>query len=113
LAQRVMVLYAGQQMETAAAADIFDAPAHPYTQALLASAPNTRGRRRRLQAIPGSIPQPGADLPGCLFALRCPYRAPQCEAQAIARLALSREREVTCLKPLRDPVPVSPMEVLP
>src|SRR5262245_59925182 len=113
LAQRVMVLYAGRQMETAAAADIFDAPAHPYTQALLASAPNTKGRRRRLQAIPGSIPQPGSDLPGCVFAARCPYRAPQCEAQPIQRRSLSREREVTCLKPLHNLAPSAALAVLP
>jgi oligopeptide/dipeptide ABC transporter ATP-binding protein len=100
LAHRVMVLYAGEQMETATVTDIFDEPAHPYTQALIASAPNTKSRRRRLQAIPGSIPQPGADLPGCLFAPRCPHRAPQCEAGSIPRLPIGPGREVTCLRPL-------------
>jgi peptide/nickel transport system ATP-binding protein len=100
LAQRVMVLYAGQQMETAAVADIFDAPAHPYTQALIASAPNTRICHHRLQAIPGSIPQPGTDLPGCLFAPRCQYRAPECEAGAVPRVSVAPGRDVTCLTPL-------------
>jgi oligopeptide/dipeptide ABC transporter ATP-binding protein len=100
LAHRVMVLYAGQQMETAVATAIFDAPAHPYTQALIASSPNTTSRRRRLQAIPGSIPQEGADLPGCLFAPRCPYRAPECEAGAVPRILVALDHEVTCLKPL-------------
>ena len=100
LAHRVMVLYAGEQMETATVTDIFDGPAHPYTQALIASAPNTTSRRRRLQAIPGSIPQPGTDLPGCLFAPRCPYRAPECEVGSVPRLPIVPGREVTCLKPL-------------
>jgi peptide/nickel transport system ATP-binding protein len=111
LAQRVMVLYAGQQMETAAVTDIFDAPAHPYTQALLAAAPNPMIRRPRLQTIPGSIPQPGVDLPGCLFAPRCPYRAPACEAGAVARLRLAPDREVTCLKPLHCSARSAPTEV--
>jgi len=56
IADRVMVLYAGRVAEMAPVRAIFDAPAHPYTQVLLASIPDIAGRRARLATIPGSVP---------------------------------------------------------
>ena len=55
-AQRVIVMYAGEQVETGPVPAIFDAPSHPYTQALLAALPEHNLERARLQAMPGLVP---------------------------------------------------------
>ena len=99
LADRVMVVYAGRAVETAPVSGLFDEARHPYTQALLSSAPSTTGQRRRLTAIPGSIPAAGTILPGCRFAPRCPDRAGVCEAGALDLAAVSAHHAVACLKP--------------
>jgi oligopeptide/dipeptide ABC transporter ATP-binding protein len=83
IADRVLVLYAGEVVEEAAVDDLYAAPAHPYTRALLASLPVLgTGARRRLAAIPGLPPDPVALPPGCPFWERCPERADaRCETQ--------------------------------
>jgi len=71
---RVVVMYAGQAVEEAPAAALFEAPAHPYSQALLASLPRL-GRpvpRGELPVIAGRVPEPGGLPPGCAFHPRCP-----------------------------------------
>ncbi len=68
---RVVVMYAGQVVEVAAIGDLFARPAHPYTQALLASVPRLDGDRASFEGIPGRVPE-AADLPsGCAFHPRC------------------------------------------
>jgi len=75
---RVMIMYLGQVLETAPAADIFRAPRHPYTEALLASIPDIGGPDERLNAIRGTVP-PIFDLPpGCRFEPRCDHARPVC-----------------------------------
>ena len=80
-ADRVVVMYAGQVMGTGAAPAIFEAPAHPYTQALLDALPEHNLDRARLRTIPGVVP--GAyDRPrGCLLAPRCRYAVERCAAE--------------------------------
>ena len=81
MAQRVAVMYAGQVVETAAVPAIFDAPQHPYTEALLAAIPEHNKGAARLAALGGIVP--GAlDRPvGCLLSPRCPYVQPNCRAE--------------------------------
>ncbi len=79
LADRVAVMYAGRVVEEAPANALFDAPAHPYTAGLLAALPDMDGPRRRLEAIPGSVPAPHDLPPGCAFAARCSARRDICE----------------------------------
>src|SRR5580700_9806169 len=67
IADRVMVLYAGRIAEMAPVRSIFDAPAHPYTEALLGSVPDVAGRPHRLTTIPGSVPGALTMPPGCRF----------------------------------------------
>jgi dipeptide transport system ATP-binding protein len=71
-AQRIMVMYAGQIMEERKAADLFAAPQHPYTEALLAALPE-RSEGGRLATIPGVVPGLYDRPRGCLFSPRCVY----------------------------------------
>ena len=77
IATRVVVMYAGQVVEHGTVADVFGRPLHPYTAALLASAPPEDGTLPT--GIPGMIPPPHALPPGCCFAPRCAHRAPVCD----------------------------------
>lgn len=71
LCDRVIVMYAGNIVETGEVYEIFDHPKHPYTQALLRSHPSHRVRERRLRTIPGLVPSLKDLPPGCKFAPRC------------------------------------------
>jgi dipeptide transport system ATP-binding protein len=99
VAQRVLVMYAGQVVETARVPDIFDAPRHPYTEALLAALPERNAGRRRLHAMGGIVP--GAfDRPnGCLLAPRCAYVQPRCHAER-PRLDGDVGAQARCFYPL-------------
>jgi dipeptide transport system ATP-binding protein len=72
-AQRIIVMYAGQIMEERAAADLFAAPQHPYTAALLAALPEGASADGRLATIPGVVPGVYDRPRGCLFSPRCAY----------------------------------------
>ncbi len=99
VADRVLVMYAGQVVETAAVPEIFEQPRHPYTEALLAALPERNAGRRRLQSLPGVVP--GAlDRPqGCLLSPRCPYVQPRCRAERPALFELGDAR-ARCFFPL-------------
>ncbi|MBW7920864.1 MAG: ABC transporter ATP-binding protein [Rubellimicrobium sp.] len=78
---RLAIMHAGHVVETAPAPTILAAPRHPYTRALLASAPALAGSINELQPIPGRLPDlRRADLPPCRFAERCPRRIARCDA---------------------------------
>jgi len=79
--QRVVVMYAGQVVETGPVPGIFDAPHHPYTQALLAALPEHNAGRARLQTIPGVVPGQYDRPPGCLLNPRCNYAVERCRAE--------------------------------
>jgi oligopeptide/dipeptide ABC transporter ATP-binding protein len=81
-AQRVVVMYAGQVIETAPVGGLFDQPLHPYTSGLLAAVPRIEGAVQRLQAIPGSIPDPAQPIAGCRFHPRCPQAEADCLGSA-------------------------------
>ena len=73
LCDRVGVMYAGQLVEIATVSEIFRAPRHPYTQALLAALPTQHQEPGSLRVIPGRVPNLIAPPPGCRFASRCPH----------------------------------------
>jgi len=79
VADRVAVMYAGNLVELASKGEIFRAPAHPYTRALLKAIPTLRtDRRRPLETIEGSVPPVHAVPPGCPFEPRCLDRIDAC-----------------------------------
>ncbi len=79
LADRVIVMYAGQCVEEADVNSLFENPVHPYTQALLQSVPSIYGNRnQKLASIPGIVPEKYQNMKGCRFAKRCPYASPEC-----------------------------------
>jgi len=101
MAERVVVMYAGQIMEERAAADLFAGPQHPYTAALLAALPERSADDDRLATIPGVIPGVYDRPPGCLFAPRCGDATPRCRAQP--ELRAWQGGRVRCHYPLGDP----------
>jgi oligopeptide/dipeptide ABC transporter ATP-binding protein len=80
-ADRVVVMYAGQVVETAATRALFATPRHPYTEGLLASIPRLDQPRERLRSIPGSVPPATAWPTGCRFHPRCPYAWDKCRSE--------------------------------
>lgn len=80
MADRVLVMYAGQLIEEAAVEELFCNPVHPYTKALLASVPTIKDSAdRKLVSIPGIVPENYDDITGCRFAARCQYYGEGCD----------------------------------
>jgi len=104
-ADRVIVQYAGQEMETNATRELFADPHHPYTAALLAALPE-RANGRRLPAIPGGAPGPFDRPRGCKFSPRCAFVLDACHDAEPPRAdaALGRAR---CLTPLVAGIPAA------
>ena len=79
---RVVIMYAGQIVETGAVQDVFRDPRHPYTRGLLASLPDAVRQGRRLTPIPGVVPPSTRWPDGCRFHDRCPSAMQRCAAEA-------------------------------
>ncbi|HEY6421526.1 MAG TPA: ABC transporter ATP-binding protein [Candidatus Binataceae bacterium] len=98
-ADDVTILYAARVMEQAPSAELFRAPLNPYTRGLLESMPTIDGaHRRRLQAIPGTIPSAMHPPPGCRFHPRCPIAIPQCSAVDPPLEAKGPNHYVACIR---------------
>lgn len=78
VADRVVVMYAGEAIENNTIPEIFEAPRHPYTAALLAATPEHNRHNKRLFSLPGTVPNADVQLSGCLFAPRCQYSDKLC-----------------------------------
>ncbi len=96
---RVVVMYAGQVVETGPAAEIFANPQHPYTEALMKSLPESASGKARLDALAGVVPGANDRPDGCLLNPRCPYVMDQCREQEPDLIATDN-RAVRCFKPL-------------
>jgi peptide/nickel transport system permease protein len=96
IADRVAVMYAGEVVEEGPVEAVFAAPLHPYTAALLASAPSDEGGLPT--AIAGTVPPPDLMLPGCRFAPRCAHRADRCEAVPTPMVEVAPGRRSRCLR---------------
>ena len=99
MAQRIAVMYAGQIMEERPASELFAAPHHPYTAALMAAMPERSDGRSRLATIPGMVPGLADRPAGCLFAPRCGFAQERCRTQRPGLTADAQDR-VRCHFPL-------------
>ena len=75
----VAVMYAGQVVETSTVPEIFQKPAHPYTEALLQAIPELAIGQDRLNSLPGVVPSQYDRPTGCLLSPRCPYKESACD----------------------------------
>ncbi len=104
IADRVMVMYAGRIVERAGVDDLYQRPAHPYTDGLLGSLPVLGSQRRdELVSIPGLPPDPTDLPPGCDFWPRCPHRLDErCRDEVPALHEVAPGHEVACFYELPD-----------
>jgi oligopeptide/dipeptide ABC transporter ATP-binding protein len=95
---RVAVMYGGHIVETASFETIYRRPEHPYTRALLESVPEleSAGRSVRRPGIPGSPPELGETLPGCVFAPRCAHAQPGCAATSMTLEPVAPGHRTAC-----------------
>jgi peptide/nickel transport system ATP-binding protein/oligopeptide transport system ATP-binding protein len=94
ISDRVAVMYLGRLMEVAESATMYKNPAHPYTRALLASAPKPDPRRTMKPAVlEGDVPSPSRPPSGCPFHTRCPYTIAICKEQLPALLPLGTDNK--------------------
>jgi len=95
-ADRVAVMYAGRIVEIGSTLDVFNAPAHPYTRALLRCLPDIDARGGRLVEIGGQPPDLTRLPPGCPFAPRCSERQPRCETEYPAAVSIDDGHVANC-----------------
>ncbi len=98
LADEIIVMYAGRIVERAPAAELFDHPAHPYTQGLIATLPDPDRRQARLPVIQGGVPRIDADARGCRFADRCPRADAGCRAAEPSLDPVGTDHWAACFK---------------
>lgn len=96
LADRVVVMYAGEKVEEAPAALLFDLPAHPYTRALFQARLGQGMRRGELPTLPGSVPSRAALPQGCSFHPRCPSAFERCKERSPKDHALDGGQFAKC-----------------
>ena len=101
-AHKIIVMYAGQVVETGDAHAIFHAPRHPYTQALLRALPEFAQDKERLASLPGVVPGKYDRPNGCLLNPRCPYATDRCRAEEPALNMLADGPQSKCHYPLDD-----------
>lgn len=97
IADDVAVMYLGQIVERSDAVTVFNAPKHPYTQALLRSIPKIARKREELDPIKGMVPSPYRRPTGCSFHPRCTQVMAQCRHTAPRTTWLSENHSVSCL----------------
>ena len=101
ICDRVVVMYAGQEMEAAPRRAFFTRPAHPYTRRLLQSLPSADGE---LRDIPGEVPSLVEPPSGCRFHPRCDYTTEACSVALPEATLVGIGHEVRCHHPLVTPV---------
>ncbi|MFN5420220.1 MAG: ABC transporter ATP-binding protein [Burkholderiales bacterium] len=98
MADQVALMYAGQIVEVASAADFFVRPSHPYAKLLLQALPGEDLRGRQLAAIHGTVPALTQVFQGCRFAPRCPYQMASCVEKSVAMTTLAEDHHVRCVR---------------
>ncbi|RQW18996.1 ABC transporter ATP-binding protein [Bacillus sp. C1-1] len=96
MADTVIVMYAGQVVEEADVFTLFEKPAHPYTQGLLASTPKINELEETLTSIEGTVPTPESMPTGCRFSPRCPHAMERCITEAPPLFSTEADQHVRC-----------------
>ncbi|WP_262027420.1 ABC transporter ATP-binding protein [Microvirga sp. Mcv34] len=102
MADRVVVLYCGKVVERGRTEDVISHPAHPYTRGLLDSIPRIADRQRRLQQIPGMVPDIRKLGEGCSFRDRCSRAQPLCAEKTPELLPVRHSLDAACHYPLNE-----------
>jgi oligopeptide/dipeptide ABC transporter ATP-binding protein len=101
VADAVSVMYLGVVVESGPTREVWRAPQHPYTEALIKSIPYADGAGHLPEALPGEVPDPARPPTGCRFHPRCPYVFDRCSAEVPPAYPVGSNREAACF--LRDP----------
>ena len=105
---RVAVMYAGRLAEIGSTRQVFEAPRHRYTSALLDATPTIeREQHSPLRLIPGSLPDPMAPPPGCRFSARCSHAGDDCGDPGPVMVSVGSDHRAACVHP------VATREILP
>jgi oligopeptide/dipeptide ABC transporter ATP-binding protein len=99
IAERVMVMYAGEGVETGTTRELLDTPHHPYTKGLISSRPHLGSAKehgQRLTEISGSVPSPHKRPTGCAFHPRCDWAIEQCKTQRPLLQDTNLKRQFSC-----------------
>jgi len=94
---KVAIMYAGEILEYGTLDDIYNNTLHPYTKGLFGSIPDLYRETKRLNPIPGTIPDPTNLPPGCTFAPRCTHKKPECEIHRPSLKQISDTHKVKCI----------------
>ena len=96
VSDRIAVMYLGRIVETGPAAQVMEAPRHPYTQALLSAIPRPGVPRTARTVLQGEVPDPANPPQGCAFHTRCPLAQAQCRAERPALRLRADQGDVAC-----------------
>lgn len=99
IAERIMVMYAGEGVEIGPTKSLLDNPHHPYTKGLISSRPkpgSVKGKTQRLTEIPGNVPNPHQPPTGCSFHPRCDWSTDQCKTQKPLLKNTDQQRQYSC-----------------
>ena len=100
ISRRVAIMYLGKIVELAPSAEIYAAPRHPYTRALLSAvpvaSPGGRTRRHQRKHLKGDVPSPMNPPSGCRFHTRCPMSREICSQKAPPKIEVEPAHEVYC-----------------
>jgi oligopeptide/dipeptide ABC transporter ATP-binding protein len=98
IADRVIVMYAGEVVEEAPVYELFENPMHPYTQGLMASIPKVHDVVEDLYSIEGTVPNPSEMPEGCKFHPRCPLASAECTKIRPELKQMNEQHAVRCIK---------------
>ncbi len=98
ISERIIIMYAGMIVEEGPTDEILANPLHPYTRKLLKSVPRARTKIKKLEYIPGALPDLRNPPPGCPFADRCDERIEECVKEVPKLISINPKRKVACIK---------------